>query len=212
MNRLERGLENPRLYQHQMAMLSCRLPYRYLYVYVYVISYLQFMKNKHVRFYTFLFFCFLIQKHQGQNNQKTATEKYSLEPTIDTTHGFFSHSGQSMHPSAFGSSRNMNACSSHYMNGEDLRMQESCTHRAASQLSRFSSSVAVRGASKFDGVLQTSVNPHWPEERISARYCHHDNGASSEKHVWSHHLQDRRRSAHKKDEQPLGKESAAVSY
>ncbi|XP_015901123.3 probable serine/threonine-protein kinase At1g09600 [Ziziphus jujuba] len=151
-----------------------------------------------------------IQKHQGQNNQKTATEKYSLEPTRDTTHGFFSHSGQSMHPSAFGSSRNMNACSSHYMNGEDLRMQESCTHRAASQLSRFSSSVAVRGASKFDGVLQTSVNPHWPEERISARYCHHDNGASSEKHVWSHHLQDRRRSAHKKDEQPLGKESAAV--
>lgn len=168
-----------------------------------------------------MFYC-LIQKRQGQNNPNNAGEKHNteehggsghpVEPTRETTHGFFSHSGQSMHPSLFGYSRNMYACSSHYRNGEDIRTRETYTHRTASQLSRFSNSVAARGASRFDGVIETSVNPHWPEERINARYSHLDDGASSEKHTWSHYLVDRSRSSHKKDEQPLGKESATVRY
>lgn len=132
----------------------------------------------------FNLFCCLIQKHQGQNNRKTATETYNLEPPGDRTHALCSPFGQSIHPSAFGSSRNMTTCSSHYENGEELGTRESYTHRAASQFSRFSSSVAFRGASLFGGVLETAVNPHWSKERINA-------SASSEKHVCSHHLQDR---------------------
>lgn len=178
--------------------------------------------NKFFQVFTFSLFYYLIQKRHGQNNPNNAGEKHKteehggsghpIEPSRETTHGFFSHSGQSMHPSSFGSYRNMYACSSHYRNGEDIRKRETYTHRTASQLSRFSNSVAARGASRFDGVIETSVNPHWPEERINARYSHLDDGASSEKHTWSHHLVDRPRSSHKKDEQPLGKESATVRY
>lgn len=171
-----------------------------------------------------LFYC-LIQKRKGLNNFNIAGEKHNtedhggsghpIEPPRETTHGFFSHSGQngqSMHPSTFDSSLNMNACSSHHKNGKDRRLRETYTHCTASMLSRFSNSVAARGASRFDDVIETSVNPHWPEERINGRYGHLDNGASSEKHTLSHHLVDRSRSSHKKDPQPLGKQSTTVRY
>lgn len=158
---------------------------------------------------------FLIWKRQGQPNPKSISEKYNpdedsgsgfpIEPPKGATSNGYSHSGQSMHPSAFGSSRNMSQ-SGQSRNGAE----KSYMYRGAAQSSRFSNSASVRSDSRYDGVVEASANPHWPEERINARYSHLDNGDSSAKHDWSHNLLDRPKSSHKKDEQPSGKESATV--
>ncbi|XP_021824542.1 probable serine/threonine-protein kinase At1g09600 isoform X1 [Prunus avium] len=152
-------------------------------------------------------------QRQGQPNPKSISEKYNpdedsgsgfpIEPPKGATSNGYSHSGQSMHPSAFGSSRNMSQ-SGQSRNG----VEKSYMYRGAAQSSRFSNSASVRSDSRYDGVVEASANPHWPEERINARYSHLDNGDSSAKHDWSHNFLDRPKSSHKKDEQPSGKESA----
>lgn len=95
-------------------------------------------------------------------------------------------------------------------NGEELRRQNSYMHGGAAQSSRFSSSASVRSDSRFGGVVETSANPHWPEERINGRYNHLDDGASSAKHDWSLHFLNRPKSSQRKDEQQSGKDSARV--
>ncbi|KAI5356387.1 hypothetical protein L3X38_009282 [Prunus dulcis] len=152
-------------------------------------------------------------QRQGQPNPKSISEKYNpdedsgsgfpIEPPKGATSNGYSHSGQSMHPSAFGSLRNMSQ-SGQSRNGAE----KSYMYRGAAQSSRFSNSASVRSDSRYDGVVEASANPHWPEERINARYSHLDNGDSSAKHDWSHNFLDRPKSSHKKDEQPSGKESS----
>ncbi|KAK9286452.1 hypothetical protein L1049_014849 [Liquidambar formosana] len=169
-----------------------------------------------------------IQKRHGQSNPKCNSEKYNpdedsgtgfpIEPPIGTVQNGFSHSGQSIPHNTFGSSQDRNVNEDEALkgpcpaigssrNGPELRKQRSFGHRGAGQLSRISSSVAVRGSSRFDSNRETSVNPHWPEERINARYDHLDGTESSGKHEWSQHLLDRPKSSHKKGEHPCGKES-----
>ncbi|XWS55340.1 hypothetical protein CRYUN_Cryun10bG0166500 [Craigia yunnanensis] len=127
-----------------------------------------------------------------------------------------------MHRNSFGSSRNMKANEIEYMKAsarafgsprkpEELRTQTTYVHHGAVELSRFSNSVAVRGSSRFDMTKENIINPHWPEERFNARYNHLDNAESSEKHEWSHHLLDRPKTSHVKDEQ-LPSEESTVGY
>ncbi|XVE48530.1 hypothetical protein DITRI_Ditri01bG0009000 [Diplodiscus trichospermus] len=167
-----------------------------------------------------------IEKRQGQLNAKSVSEVYHpeedggagfpIEPSIGTARVVYSHSGQSMHPSNFGSSRNMKAneiplkasaqaFGSPRKAGE-LRTQATYVHHGAVELSRFSNSVAVRGSSWFDMTNKNSINPHWPEERFNARYNHLDNADSS-----FHYLLDRPKTSHVKDEEPSCKESTVVS-
>ncbi|WRX14326.1 Protein kinase domain - like 10 [Theobroma cacao] len=173
-----------------------------------------------------------IQKRQGQFNTKSISEVhhpeedrgagFRIEPPKGTARVVYSHSGQSMHPNNFGSSRNMKAHEIESMKAsarafgsprkpEELRTQTTYVHRGAVELSRFSNSVAVRGSSRFAMTKETSINPHWPEERFTARYNHMDNAEPSEKHEWSHHLLDRPKTSHEKDEQPSSKETT-VGY
>lgn len=167
-----------------------------------------------------LFYC-LIQKHKGHHNHKSVSEKFNfeeevgsgfpIEPPRDTSRNLVPHLGQSMLPSAFGSSQHMNAHSSQSRNGAELRTPRSYVHHGAAELSRFSNSVAARSESWFDGVGETSMNSHWPEERINGGYNHLNGGDSYETHEWSHHLLQRPKSSHKnKDEQASGKESSTV--
>lgn len=158
-----------------------------------------------------------IEKQQGQHNPKSISEKYipdedsgsgfPLEPPKGVASNGFSHSGQSMHPSAYGSTRNMEMRSGQSKNGEELSRQNSYMHGGAAQSSRFSSSASVRSDSRFGGVVETSANPHWPEERINGRYNHLDDGASSAKHDWSLHFLNRPKSSQRKDVQSSGKDS-----
>ncbi|PON52058.1 Serine/threonine protein kinase [Parasponia andersonii] len=148
-----------------------------------------------------------IQKHRGQHNSKSVSEKFNLEeeggsgfpiePPRDASCNVISHTGQLMLPSAFGSSQN-------------VRTPRSYVNRGAAELSRFSNSVAARSNSWFDGVGETSMNLHWPEERSNGGYNHLNGGDSSEKHEWSHHLLQRPKSSHKnKDEQASSKETSS---
>ncbi|XP_050128949.1 probable serine/threonine-protein kinase At1g09600 [Malus sylvestris] len=151
-------------------------------------------------------------QRQGQANPKSISEKYNpeedsgsgfpIEPPKGAAPNAFSHSGQSVHPSAFGSLQ-----SGHSKNGAEFSRQKSYMYRGAAQSSRFSNSASVRSGSQFDGNIE-SANPHWPEERMNGRYNYFDNGESSAKHDWSRHFLERPKSSHKKDEQPSGKESA----
>lgn len=95
-------------------------------------------------------------------------------------------------------------------NGAELRRQNSYMNGGAAQSSRFSSSASVRSDSRFGGVVETTANPHWPEERINTRYNHLDDGNSSAKHDWSLQFLNRPKSSQRKDEQPSGKDSARV--
>lgn len=170
-----------------------------------------------------------IQKRREQSNPKSKSEKFipeedggsgfPIEPTKGTTRNGFSHSGKSIHPTAFGSARNMDVNedeaqmgpgrgSNSSRNGAELRIQKSYSHRGGSQLSMFSGSVAVQGSSRFDNDRENGMNRHWPEERCNARYNELGGAESSEKHQWSHHLLDRPKSSHKKDEQPSEKGSS----
>ena len=159
----------------------------------------------------------MIQKRQGQFNAKSVSEVYHpeedggagfpIEPPKGTARDKYSHSGQSMHPSNFGSSRNMKASARAFVSprtAEELSTQTTYVHRGAVELSRFSNSVAVRGSSRFDMTKENSINPHWSVERFNARYNHLDNVESS------HHLLDRPKTSHVKDEQPSSKESTVV--
>ncbi|XP_022725567.1 probable serine/threonine-protein kinase At1g09600 isoform X2 [Durio zibethinus] len=167
-----------------------------------------------------------IQKRQGQFNAKSVSEVnhpeedggagFPIEPPKGSARVVYSHSGQSMHPSNFGSSRNMKSNEIESTKAtartfgsprkaEELRTQTTYVHRGAVELSRFSNSVAVRGSSRFDMTKGNSINPHWPEERFNTGYNHLDNAESS------HHLLDRAKTSHVKDEQPSSKEST-VGY
>ncbi|XP_021891645.1 probable serine/threonine-protein kinase At1g09600 [Carica papaya] len=167
-----------------------------------------------------------IQKHKGQSNPKSVSEKFNhdedgdsglpIEPRKGTAQNGYSHSGQSVHQSAFGS-RDMYANDDEALTGpsqtfgssrKELRSQRSFVHHAASHTSRFSNSVAVRGGSHFESTRDAVVNRHWPEERSNAGYNHLNGGHSSGKSDWSQHLLDKRKTYLKKDEQPYEKEHA----
>lgn len=155
-----------------------------------------------------------IQKRLLLPNPKSASEKYNTEE--DGGSGFpieppkrtalnVSHSGQSMHPAAFGSSHNMNendqeatvpgqalGCS----NGAELRRQRSCTR----------SEEASQGDSLLNRGGETTVDSHWPDEDFNVSYKHLDDSEVSEKSQWSHHLLDRpTKSLYKKDQRSSGK-------
>ncbi|XP_062026237.1 probable serine/threonine-protein kinase At1g09600 [Rosa rugosa] len=157
------------------------------------------------------------ENQQGQHKPKSISEKYipeedsgsgfPLEPPKGATSNGFSHSGHSMHPSAYGSTRNLEM-RGQSKNGAELRRQNSYMNGGAAQSSRFSSSASVRSDSRFGGVVETTANPHWPEERINTRYNHLDDGNSSAKHDWSLQFLNRPKSSQRKDEQPSGKDSA----
>lgn len=139
-----------------------------------------------------------IQKRQGQSNQISISEQYNHEedggsgypigPAKGTTRNVYSHSGQSMHPTNFGSSRNMNindaalrAPSQDFISPRqtaELSAQGSFIQREA-VLSRFSNSVAVRGDSHFQGCSSTNANSHWPEESFNVRYNNLDDSSHS---------------------------------
>ena len=166
-----------------------------------------------------LFYC-LLQKHKGQHNSKSVSEKFNfeeeggsgfpIEPPSDMSHNV-THSGKLMLSGAFGSSQNVNAHSSQSRNGAELRTPRSYVHRGAAELSRFSNSVAARSDSWFNSIGETSMNLQWPEEHINGGYNHLNGGDSSEKLEWSHHLLQRPKSSYKnKDEQASRKESSAV--
>ncbi|XVE94211.1 hypothetical protein REPUB_Repub01dG0262400 [Reevesia pubescens] len=177
-----------------------------------------------------------IQKRQGQPNAKSVSEVYQKEekqedggagfpiepPKGGTARVVYSRSGQSMHPSNFGSSRNMKENEIESMkasarafisprNHEELRTQTTYVHRGAVELSRFSNSVSVRGSSRFDMTKQNTINSHWPEDRFTDRYNHLDNAGSSERLEWSRHLLDRPKTSDVKDDHPSSKEST-VGY
>lgn len=139
-----------------------------------------------------------IQKRQGQSNQISISEQYNHEedggsgfpigPPKEIARNVYSHSGQSMHPTNFGSSRNMNINDAALRApGQDfvsprqtagLRAQRSFVQREA-VLSRFSNSVAVRGDSHFQGSSSTNVNSNWPEESFNVRYNNLDDSSHS---------------------------------
>ncbi|XP_011028375.1 PREDICTED: probable serine/threonine-protein kinase At1g09600 isoform X1 [Populus euphratica] len=139
-----------------------------------------------------------IQKRQGQSNQISISEQYNQEEdggsgypighAKGTATNVYSHSGQSMHPTNFGSSRNMNindavlrAPGQDFISPRqtaELSAQRSFVQREA-VLSRFSNSVAVRGDSHFQGCSSTNVNSHWPEESFNARYNNLDDSSHS---------------------------------
>ncbi|XP_062095234.1 probable serine/threonine-protein kinase At1g09600 [Humulus lupulus] len=160
-----------------------------------------------------------IQKHKGQHNPKSVSEKFNheeeggsgfpIEPPRDMSRNGIPLSGQSMLLSAFGS-HNMNARAGQSRSGAELRTPRSNVHHGAVELSRFSNSVAARSESWFDSSGETSMNSHWPEERINGGYSQLNGGDSSGKQEWSHHLLERPRSSHKnKDEPALEKEPSA---
>lgn len=164
-----------------------------------------------------------IQKIKGQPNPKSVSEKYNpeddggsgfpIEPPKRKARSVLSHSGQSMHPTTFGSSRKMNVneqealtvpgqALSHLENGTGFRSP--IPHIPGTEFSRFSNSVAIRGSEEM------TADSHWPEDNFNARSNHLDNGEAPDKHQWSQHLLDRPKSSYKKEEQPSGKDSGMV--
>lgn len=146
------------------------------------------------------FFSFYFQKRQGQCDSKCISEKFipgedggygfPLEPAKSRALNVFSHSGQSMHPSAYGSSRNMNLKEEDVLTGpnhaftstnSELRKQKSFWHGSTAQLSRFSNSVAVRGDSQLDMSGDYSVNSQWPDQdHFDMTYGHLGDGESNQ--------------------------------
>ncbi|KAE8724793.1 putative serine/threonine-protein kinase [Hibiscus syriacus] len=175
-----------------------------------------------------------IQKRRGQFNGKSVSEvcysqegrgaAFPIEPSKEAERVLYnSHSGRSMQPSRFGSSRNKKTNEIESMKAlaqgfgsprklEELRSETLHVHRATLELSRFSNSIAVRGSSRFDMTKENNINPHWPEEHFNAGYNLLGNAESSEKHELSRHLLNRPKGSNVKDEQPSSKESAAVGY
>ncbi|KAJ6706662.1 KINASE CDK9 putative-RELATED [Salix purpurea] len=138
-----------------------------------------------------------MQKQQGRSKQIGIGEIYSHEedgvsrcPIESAAKGAarntYSHSGQSVHPMNLGSSHKININEACRDPGHDfissrqtaqLRAQRSFVERGATQLSRFSSSVAVRGGSQFHGGSSTNLNLHWPQESFNARYNNLDDSS-----------------------------------
>jgi cyclin-dependent kinase 12/13 len=161
------------------------------------------------------------QKRQGQCISKCISEKYNheeeggclpLEPAKSRAHNIFSHSGQSMHPSAHGSSRNMNSKEEVVLTGPDrvftsrnseLRKQNSYWHGRTAQLSRFSNSVAVRGDSRLDMGGDRDLNSQWLEDDFDMRSSHLPDCESNR-------LLDGTKHSRKKDFHLLGKDRAMV--
>ncbi|XP_057978089.1 probable serine/threonine-protein kinase At1g09600 [Malania oleifera] len=151
---------------------------------------------------------------RGQPNPKSSSEKYN--PEEDGGSGFpieppglqngFSHSGQLAHPNAFGSSLgvNMNEDDTLFDSSKnDKGTQRSYKPSGATELSRFSSSVAVRGNSR-----ETNLNSHWaPKGLLNAGYNQLDGAESSRKHDWFHRLLEGPKSSRRKHERASGKES-----
>ncbi|KAI4296167.1 hypothetical protein L6164_036147 [Bauhinia variegata] len=118
------------------------------------------------------------------NTEEDGGAGFPIEPARSRPLNIFSHSGQSMHPSAYGSSRNMNeegapACPGQVFSSRDtaeLRKQASLSHGGAgpaAELSRFSNSVAVRGGdSRFEVSGDSSVNSNWAKDHFRTRYNH----------------------------------------
>ncbi|KAI6678891.1 hypothetical protein NL676_039687 [Syzygium grande] len=105
---------------------------------------------------------------------------------------------------------NANADSRHpFSGGAELTRQRSFIHRRASQLSRFSNSVAVGDDTHLDCSRKTGANAQWRDEAIVARCNHLDGGESSRKHDWSHHLLHRPISLFKKGGEHFRRESIA---
>ncbi|KAL5555112.1 hypothetical protein UlMin_037348 [Ulmus minor] len=163
-----------------------------------------------------------IQKQKGQRNTKSVSEKFNpekdggsgfpIERSRGTARSVISDNGPSLHSRSFVFSHNMNPLPFQSQNGSESGTQRFYKNHEASDLSRFSNSVAVRGDLRFDAVGQPSINSHWPEEWSNGAYNHIDGGDVSENNEWSHHLLHRPKSSHKKGEQrPSGKESA-VDY
>lgn len=119
-----------------------------------------------------------------------------------------------MHPTALGSSGNMNVneealtvSGQAFKNSSESRSQISLTHPGEGELPRSSNWVAIQGSSRLNSRRETAVDPHWLEERCNTRYNHLDDGEASRSHQWSHHLLDGPKSSSKKDHQLSGKES-----
>ncbi|KAJ4846932.1 hypothetical protein Tsubulata_010334 [Turnera subulata] len=129
-----------------------------------------------------------IKKRQGQANPNSISEKYNpeedggsgfpIEPSKGINRKIHSHCDQSVNPSTLASATNMNV-DGHDAPGRalvsprgssELRTQRSFLNRGASELSRFSNSVAVRGGAQFHGSGITSVNSHWPAEPYQVGY------------------------------------------
>lgn len=165
---------------------------------------------------------FSLQKRQGQCNSKCTSEKYDpeeeggngflLEPAKSKASNVLSHSGQSMHPSSYGSSRNMNLKEEDALTGPnhvftsrnpDLRKQNSYWHGSTAQLSKFSNSVAVRGDSRLDMSGDRSLNSQWPEDHFDMRYSHLADSESNQLLAGS-------KPSRKKDFNLLGKDRAMV--
>ncbi|RDX88731.1 putative serine/threonine-protein kinase, partial [Mucuna pruriens] len=162
---------------------------------------------------------FQATKRQEQCNSKCITEKYNpekqgccdfpREPAKSRAFNVFSHSGQSMHPSVYGSSRNMNlkeedvlTCPDHdfRLRKSELRKQSSYWHGSTAKLSRLSNSVAVRGDSLLDMSGDFSVKSQWPEDQFDMKYSHLADGESNQ-------LLDGIKS-YKKAFHPIGKDGA----
>ncbi|GAU20143.1 hypothetical protein TSUD_352050 [Trifolium subterraneum] len=159
------------------------------------------------------------QKRRVMCNSKYISEKYNpekeggclpLEPAKSRAHNIFSHSGQSMHPSAYGSSRNMNLKEEVVITGPDrvftsrnseMRKQNSYWHGRAAQLSRFSNSLAVRGDSRLDMGGDRNLNSQWLEDHFDTRSNHLPDGESNQ-------LLDGTKHSHKKDFHLFGKDRA----
>ncbi|CAJ1963792.1 unnamed protein product [Sphenostylis stenocarpa] len=135
---------------------------------------------------------------QGRSYSKRVTEKYN--PEDDGGYGFtrepvksrvlnvLSHSGQSMHPSVYGS-RNMNLEEedvliypehSYISRKSELRKQNSRWQGSIAKLSRFSNSIALRGDSLLDMSGDLSVNLQLPEDQFGMRYSHAADGESNQ--------------------------------
>ncbi|KAE9599380.1 putative protein-serine/threonine kinase CMGC-CDK-CRK7-CDK9 family [Lupinus albus] len=146
------------------------------------------------------------RERQGQFDSKYVSDKFNpaedggsgfpLEPTKSRVLNVFSHSGQSMHRTAYGSSRNMNLKEEDFLTGPDhicrLRKQNSYWHGSTAQLSRFSNSVAAQGDSRLDMSGNNSLNSEWPEDQFGMRYNHEADGVSNQ-------LLDGHKSSQKKD-------------
>ncbi|KAK7302381.1 hypothetical protein RJT34_13269 [Clitoria ternatea] len=137
-------------------------------------------------------------KRQGQCNSKCIGQKYNQE---DNNHDFhlelakskalsiFSHVGKSMHPYAYGPSHNMNLKVEDVLTyldhaliskNHELRKQNSCWHGSSTELSRFSSSIAIQGDLLLDMSGHLSVNLQWQRNHFGIKYSHLVNGESNQ--------------------------------
>ncbi|KAK4800849.1 hypothetical protein SAY86_021336 [Trapa natans] len=139
-------------------------------------------------------------RDQGQPNSMNTSDKFTgddaigagflLDPPKAATSNAFSHSGKLVPPSRLGSCQIGNVkedealiTTEHDSSGiehDQSKRQRMYVDKAASRLSRFSNSVAVRGSSRANGCRETV-----------GRYDRLDRGKSSEKPGWNHHRLDR---------------------